>query len=74
MANAFVERPSRSIIRRGLVLAGLIWSTEVLVLPLIGAAPRLRSWPRGQIATLGLHTAVFGLVAAAAERRLGARY
>jgi hypothetical protein len=49
-------------------LASGVYAFELALLPALGATPRLAAWPRRQLATLWLHTAVFAAVTEALLR------
>jgi fumarate reductase subunit D len=44
-----------------LALGGAVYLFELLVLPLLGATPRLRRWPAGDKLRLAGHTGLYGL-------------
>lgn len=48
-------------LRRALAVAGTIFSFEIAALPLVGATPPLKRWPRSHVALMLLHTFVFGV-------------
>lgn len=59
---------------RGVALGAAIYCSELALLPRIGATPPLRSWPRGDVVTLALHTLVFGGATALIWRGTGLAY
>lgn len=67
-ATTFVGRLIRSRLLRGLSLGAAVLGAELLVLPLVGATPPVRSWPRRDVALLALHTTAFGVAAASISR------
>lgn len=54
----------------GIVLGAAICAFEIVAMPTVGATPRIRAWPRGDLALLAVHTLGFGLASAFVYERL----
>jgi hypothetical protein len=65
-----VPRAHRRSLPAGVALAVAIYGFELVAMPLVGATPPLRKWPRGEALLLLLHTSAFGLATILAERLL----
>jgi hypothetical protein len=74
-AHACLDRDPRPGLKNALRLAAAIYGFEVVVLPLVGATPPLRRWPRVQVGSLALHTLAFSacVMLARASRARSAR-